>query len=255
MALLTAPLARSVYEIVAVECYLVGEIKRKWANTLHQKTYENVSRHLQSQIKLLTKGYEKTNIAEGIRALANRHNRKAQEQATYDFFCEYVHPNQGTNKLFNEGDLGEGLLKPNNKLAQRVMLVFLMRLEQVIFNRRDQTLDIMNIWLDMKSKLERLTSKKYTIENLFGPKKPKVENGRDGSNKLKAIRFVNADNYGEIMQFQNLYLKDRNLQSSSQRVDYLGETMFDIHSTEIGEVFFEVGKISELIPEQERLLK
>ena len=241
LSLITAPLSRAVYEIIAVETFLLEELERKWRNTKNQKKYDTAVRHLEGQIRLINKGYQKTNVIKGVEALGRRYNRSEEERSTYDFFCEYVHPNQGTNKLFNEGDLGDGELGPNSNLARTVITVFLLRVEQVLMNRNGQYRDLIGLWLDMKSKRDRFVSGKYTIANILTDKNPKLEKRRDGLSRENAIRFLNADDHQELISFQYQHLSSRNIESSQKRLEKVGGIYFDVHSTAIGEIWFELG--------------
>ena len=66
--LMVAPLARAIYEIIAIEFHIVAGLEKKWTITKNQKTLEAVIKHLDGQVNIIEKSYHKTHVNDGVRA-------------------------------------------------------------------------------------------------------------------------------------------------------------------------------------------
>lgn len=155
----------------------------------------------------------------------------------YDFLCEYVHPNYGSNALVSSGRLAGGKLNPPDMFESDSLiriansaLICMRFLQTKVIVYRSRVLLFQDLF-------ERFISPKAKLSNVFSERSPKAST--DGKTKDSAIYFSTARTHLEAMSMSKKYLEGKGCTIEGSQVGGIEDGYFyDLYSTNLGDVWF-----------------
>lgn len=160
----------------------------------------------------------------------------------YDYLCEFVHPNYGSNILVSSGDLGNGIIaarRLEDKNVENMLNIICSVLEHLNVKK------IINptVTWQLEHYVELCMMRKATLGGIFAVKKA-IPIG-DGKSIKDAYFFKNARTSQEGMQLMYQYLSDIgykiNPQDRQQVIDIESLSLgyhIDLWDTPLGKMYF-----------------
>jgi hypothetical protein len=168
-------------------------------------------------------------------------------EEVYDFLCEYVHPNYGSNLLVSTGQLGRGRLKPPEDFhretldnIQRYCSLFMLFL-------REQGIEHDYVFIKLQNLLELCFRQGVKVTNVFSRKLHEPQG--DGKSRRTAFFFPKARTAIEAVNLSYEFL--RNGGYSVQKRENGGLTdrfVYDIYTTNKGMVWFKIPMMKSTDP-------
>jgi hypothetical protein len=161
----------------------------------------------------------------------------ASAERHYDFLCEFVHPNYGSNLFVSEGEFGEGRAKvdtPRNrdvfKGITAILWAYSNYLEDIMMTSRSTI-----IWLDMS--ITNCLHESTKADAIF--QKPPLKYVGDGHSRETAIYFTSARSKMEHLELHYSLLEKRGIDLKSRKNCGTGDGyVFDMYQTSDGEIWF-----------------
>lgn len=165
-----------------------------------------------------------------------RHMKSVKED--YDFLCEYVHPNYGSNELVSTGKLGSGRLCPPPDFHRPTLERFYQLCSATIEYVKSGTLDWVDVVLQLQEYFNRCCSRGAKINNVFG-ERCAVPQG-DGKSKETAFHFPTARTPMEARNMIDRYLKKVGIQEAgvSTPAGATNAISYEIVPTSVGPLWF-----------------
>lgn len=161
----------------------------------------------------------------------------------YDFLCEYVHPNYGSNLLVSTGQLGKGHLNPPPDFHKATIERICGYCAEIMLFLRDQSIHISASLMTIKDLVDRCSSKGAKITNVFS-RRPAIPEG-DGRSKETAFFFPKARTAVEAIDLTRRYLKESGIRLTGNR-ENAGVSegfIYDVYSTSRGCLWFKIPMI------------
>lgn len=158
-------------------------------------------------------------------------------RADYDFLCDFVHPNYGSNFLVTSGTLAEGLIDTPNEHVRNLNILFVKKcLRYWLYYKELRLLDA-NANLKLNSWLQRSQKRGAKASRIFSKKVPKYAG--DGKTINTAYSFPSARDKVEEFEMFKVLLKDLKARNYQQSIAKAGESgIVDRIELENGEVIF-----------------
>lgn len=162
----------------------------------------------------------------------------------YDFLCEYVHPNHGSNLLVSTGQLGFGRLNPPLEFHKDTIDRICRYCSLTMMFLRDQAVSISGNLVYLKDLVDRCFSTRAKITNVFTMKAAFPEG--DGLSKETAYFFPKARTSLEAMDLTNQFFKESGIEViGARRVAAVGEGfVYDLYPTSLGLLWFKIPMIT-----------
>ncbi len=157
---------------------------------------------------------------------------------TYDYLCEFVHPNYGNNVLVSSGELGKGSIEKNGLDHKNIQSIVMCSYSIIGFLNTKKIFHPIITW-NVHHLVEICFQKGSKITNVFSERKP-VASG-DGKTKETALHFKKARTSQEAMKLQYQYLQEIGCSinpSNRQNGGLENGCVFDLWSTNLGKIWF-----------------
>jgi len=159
----------------------------------------------------------------------------------YDYLCEYVHPNYGSNVLVSTGQLGSGHLKPPESVHRETLDRMRRYCSQSMLYLRDRSVDHASVFVRLQVLLEFCFVPGARLNNVFAMREAKPEG--DGKTKESAYHFPKARTASEAIELSHRFLRQKKYVVRLQEVGGIeGGNIFDLYRTNRGDVWFRVPK-------------
>ena len=157
----------------------------------------------------------------------------------YDFLCEYVHPNYGSNALVSTGQLGAGRLNPPPEFHRETIERLLRYCALAMIFLKHQGIGYAGVILRLQGLLDLCFVPGATVGNVFAKKAAKPRG--DGSSKETAYAFPNARTKQEAMQLCYEFLTQQGLRIEHVQLGAVEEcSIYDVFNTNKGAFWFKV---------------
>lgn len=157
----------------------------------------------------------------------------------YDYLCEYVHPNYGSNRLVSCSEhklvikpiVGDLDTDETRKMMETV--ITLIEASEGIDFKEHKVLARLSVYA------QRFLQSKSKITNVFSVRKVKPEG--DGKSKETAYFFPVVRDVPESIQLFLTYLKNRKIRVIGHHVNAFEDGLiYEIYETKIGNIWFKV---------------
>jgi hypothetical protein len=203
------------------------------AELVLQRTYAG-----KGKTKDSTKDSEAIHVNTAIKALT----LKALDASdSYDYLCEFVHPNFGNNYLISAGELGKGKIGSRENSDETIIKIASIAVGLLDFSAKINGTLYPGLTWRAHNHVEICFQKGAKITNVFSSKKPVPEG--DGKTKETAFFFKNARTGQESMALSYQYLSECGYDvHPSNRVNggVGGGHVYDVWSTKDGVIWFKV---------------
>jgi hypothetical protein len=161
-------------------------------------------------------------------------------RAVYDFLCEYVHPNYGSNILVSTGQLGTGRLNPSPELHKDIIDRVCRYCSLTMLFLRDQAVPISASLMHLKDLVDRCLSKGAKISNVFA-KRNAIPEG-SGESKETAFFFPKARTPAEAIELSYRYLDESGIElvGDRQNAGISDGFIYDVYPTSRGRIWFRI---------------
>jgi hypothetical protein len=158
---------------------------------------------------------------------------------SYDFLCEFVHPNDGSNSLVSSIDLGNQLnsvvtdmSRPETQRMASISLSILSASEH-LEGRGHSAIALPGFYA------ERFMQAKAKISSVFSARKPKPTG--DGKTKETAFFFPGARDTLEAFELWAQYLTNRKIRVRSRQLSAMeGNSAYSLYQTTQGELWHRI---------------
>ncbi|MEL0621251.1 hypothetical protein [Psychrobacter proteolyticus] len=240
---------RSLLEQLAVLIYLVNNVSKMLDNLKNQGSIEKIDKIISKSEEVLNRVYsgegknnsksksdEAIHINDAIKELTKE---ITDANDTYDYLCEFVHPNYGNNLLVSSGELGKGTIEKKRLDHKNIQSIIICSYSIFEFLNTKKIFHPVITW-NVHHLVEVCFQKGSKITNVFSEKKP-VASG-DGKTKETALYFKKARTSQEALKLQYQYLQDIGCSInllSRQHGGIENGYVFDLWSTKnLGEIWF-----------------
>jgi hypothetical protein len=189
------------------------------------------------------KGKNKTEAAPHIEseclAAFEKHVKDIRE--AYDFLCEYVHPNYGSNMLVSTGQLGRGRLNPSPEFHKDTIDRICRYCSLTMLFLRDQAVSISGNLVHLKDLVDRcLSNKGGKISSVFTLKSAIPEG--NGESKETAFFFPKARTPAEAIELTYRYLEESGIKlvGDRQNAGICEGFIYDVYPTSRGRIWFKI---------------
>lgn len=239
---------RSLLEQLAVLIYLVNNISKMIEDLKDQGCIEKIDKIISKSESVLNRVYsgegkkkskskndEAIHVNDAIKELS-KDILDASE--TYDYLCEFVHPNYGNNVLVSSGQLGKGRIEKEGLNSKNIQSIIMCSYSIFEFLNTRRLFHPIITW-NINHLVELCFQKGAKITNVFSEKKP-IASG-DGKTKETALHFKNARTSQEAMKLQYKYLEDMGCSihpSNRKNMGMIDDHILDLWSTHLGDIWF-----------------
>ena len=161
----------------------------------------------------------------------------------YDFLCEYVHPNYGSNLLVSTGYLGKGRLNPPPEFHKDTIDRISRYCSLTMLFLQEKAIPMSAILMRLKDLVDRCTSKGAKITNVFSKRGASPQG--DGRSKETAFFFPKARTVVEAIDLTKQYLKESGIKLTGKR-ENAGVSegfIYDVYPTSHGRLWFKIPMI------------
>lgn len=239
---------RSLLEQLAVLIYLVNSVSRMLEDLKDQGSIEKIDKIISKSESVLNRVYSgegkkksKSKDDEAIHvndAMKELSKEVLDASETYDYLCEFVHPNYGNNVLVSSGQLGKGRIEKEGLNSKNIQSIIMCSYSIFEFLSTRKLFHPIITW-NINHLVELCFQKGAKITNVFSEKKP-IASG-DGKTKETAIHFKNARTSQEAMKLQYKHLEDMggSIQPSNRKnMGIIDGFILDLWSTHLGDIWF-----------------
>jgi len=158
----------------------------------------------------------------------------------YDFLCEYVHPNYGSNILVSTGQLGKGRLNPSPEFHKDTIDRICRYCSLTMLFLRDQAVSISANLMHLKDLVDRCLRKEAKISNVF-TRRSAIPEG-NGESKETAFFFPKARAPAEAIELSYRYLEESGIELVGDRKNAgISEGfIYDVYPTSRGRIWFKI---------------
>lgn len=239
---------RSLLEQLAVFIYLINHVSKMLENLKNQGDIDKIDKIIsksegvigrvysgEGKNKSKSKNGEAIHVNDAIKELAKE---IVDVNDTYDYLCEFVHPNYGNNILVSSGELGKGSIGKKGLDHKNIQSIIMCSYSIFEFLNKKKIFHPVVTW-NVHHLVEICFQKGSEITNVFSEKKP-VASG-DGKTRETAFYFKKARTSQEAMKLQYQYLRDigYSINPLDRRNGGIENGyVFDLWSTNLGEIWF-----------------
>ncbi|SDO86800.1 hypothetical protein SAMN04487957_1145 [Halomonas shengliensis] len=160
----------------------------------------------------------------------------------YDFLCEYVHPNHGSNALVSTGQLASGRLNPPEAYHRETLDRLRRYCTLCMLFLRDRGVEHGTIFVKINNLFELCCARGAKISNVFSIKAPNPDG--NGKSKETAYFFRKARTAFEAMSLCYEFLEKEGYEVRGRQSGGFGHgVIYDIYNTDKGKVWFKVPTI------------
>lgn len=160
----------------------------------------------------------------------------------YDFLCEYVHPNQGSNALVSTGQLASGRLNPPEEFHRETLDHLRRYCSLCMLFLRERGMEHGAIVIKLQNSFELCLARGAKVNNVFAIKAPKPDG--DGKSKETAYFFRKARTAIEAIGLCYEFLEKEGYEIQSRQNGGLGDGfVYDVYKTDKGTIWFKVPTI------------
>lgn len=233
-----AALVAIVEELELLEISLRGQGQEKAINDALGKTEKFIHRGFYGKSPKLTndKNEQALHVNDCLRALKKE---VADIEDVYDFLCEYVHPNHGSNLLVSTGELGSGRLNPPEEFHRETLDRLRRYCSLCMLFLREGGVQHGSVFIRLQDLLELSFSPNAKVANVFSIKAPQPEG--DGKSRDTAFFFPKARTTMEEIKLSHEFLGNEgyNIQKR-ENGGVTDEFIYDVYTTDKGTVWFKV---------------
>jgi hypothetical protein len=162
----------------------------------------------------------------------------------YDFLCEYVHPNHGSNLLVSTGRLGTGRLNPPPEFHKDTIDQICRYSTLTMLFLRDKLALMSGDLLYLKDLVDRCFVKGTKISTVFS-KKNALPDG-DGLSKETAYFFPKARTSLEGIELTHQFFEEAEIElTGERRLGDVGEGfIYDVYPTSRGLLWFKIPMVN-----------
>lgn len=239
---------RSLLEQLAVFTYLINHVSRMLEDLKGQGSIDKIDKIISKSENILHRVYsgegkkkakskndEAIHVNDAIKELSKE---VSDANETYDYLCEFVHPNHGNNTLVSSGELGKGRIEKEGLNSKKIQNIIMYSYSIFYFLSTKEFFHPIVTW-KIHHLVELCFQKGAKITNIFSEREP-VASG-DGKTKETALHFKKARTSQEAMRLQYKYLEDIgcSIISSNRKCGGIKDGyVFDLWSTHLGEIWF-----------------
>lgn len=247
---------RSLLEQVATLSYCMHAVEEMLERLKDQGSLEKINQIISKAEKVLQRTYagqgKRDPSKQAPEAIhVNSAIKKLEEKVenaigSYDYLCEFVHPNYGNNFLISAGEIGKGKINSRENSDETIIKITSIGLNLLGFSQQANGLLYPTLTWRAHHLVELCLRKGAKITNIFSTKKPCPEG--DGKTKETAFFFKNARTSQEAIDLSYQYLHEagyNNLTPTSRingGIETVGEQLFiyDRWNTKDGEIWFKI---------------
>jgi hypothetical protein len=157
----------------------------------------------------------------------------------YDFLCEYVHPNHGSNSLVSTGRLANGRLNPPEEFHRETLDRLLSYCSYSMQLLKERRIEHGATFITLQNLFDLCSAKGATVSNIFAIKKP-IPVG-DGTSQETAYFFGKARTAGEAIALSYQFLRNGGYDLKRKEIGGLGDgVVYDVYDTDKGKIWFKV---------------
>lgn len=247
---------RSLLEQIATLSYCMQAVEDMLENLKDQGSFEKINQVISKAEVALQRTYagqgKKGGSNLGVDAIHVSSSMKMLGEKvdgaidSYDYLCEFVHPNYGNNLLISAGEIGRGKIKSRSNSDEMIIKIASIGLQLLEFNNAASGFVYPTLTWRAHHLVELCLRKGAKITNVFSIKKPVPEG--DGKTKETAFFFKNARTSQEAMSLSYRYLIDAGYSglTPNSRVnggvgrEDGGLFIYDKWNTKDGEIWFKI---------------
>jgi hypothetical protein len=239
---------RSLIEQMAVFIYCMNAGQQMLDNLNGQGSLPKIDQIINKYEKVLnrvysgegknkadTKNHEAIHVNDALKSLSNE---ILDVENVYDYLCEFVHPNYGSNVLISSGEIGRGELKSKGNSSQVIKSIVKCTYTTFLFLNSKRFYHPTITW-NIHHLVELCFQNGAKITNVFSEKKA-IPAG-DGKTKDTAYYFKNARTSQEVMKLTYKYLEDIGYKlnpNDRMNAGIENECIYDVWDTHIGKIWF-----------------
>ena len=160
----------------------------------------------------------------------------------YDYLCEYVHPNHGSNTLVARGEIGRGELEPDASHLANVLDRMCGYCVCAIKAVQELELEGAITCMLVSDLSKRAVKRGATVRNVFAKRPAKPEG--DGKSKETAFHFPRARTPQEAIGMIYEYLESEGIEVPRQEIGAVeGGFIYDVFPTRAGRIWFKIPKV------------
>jgi len=157
----------------------------------------------------------------------------------YDFLCEYVHPNYGSNLLVSTGQLGKGRLNPPEEFHRDILDRICRCCSHSMLFLKEHDIQFGSVFVRLQGLLELCFNQGAKVTSVFSFKTPKPEG--DGKSRDTAFYFRNARTNMEAIKLCYEFLEKEGNEVRKRDIGgIVNGFIYDIYTTNKGTVWFKV---------------
>jgi hypothetical protein len=222
---------------------LKGQGSEKKINDVIEKTESNLQR---AYCGASPKGKDREKSAPHIESecLAAFEKQVTNIREIYDFLCEYVHPNYGSNLLVSTGQLGFGKLNPSAEFHKDTIDRICRCCSFTMLFLREQAVSISANLINLKDLVDRCFSTGAKITSVF-TMKAALPDG-DGLSRETAYFFPKARTPLEAIELTNQFLQQSEIEVTGDRTvaGVSGGFVYDVYPTSCGHLWFKIPMVN-----------
>jgi hypothetical protein len=187
--------------------------------------------------KVATEPYERAfHVNDYIKALKEEVN---DIEDVYDFLCEYVHPNHGSNALVSTGQLANGRLNPPEEFHRETLDRLRSYCTHCMLFLKEHEVEYRSIIIKLNNLFELCLVNGAKVNNVFAIKAPLPAG--DGKSRETAFSFRMARTAFEAIALCYEFLKKEDYIVRRKEFGGFGDgVIYDVYDTDKGKIWFEV---------------
>ncbi|TGM74778.1 hypothetical protein [Leptospira bouyouniensis] len=198
------------------------------------KVYYGTSDKSQSETSI-----KNFHINESLKLLQNKVTNIIE---LYDFLCEYVHPNYGSNILVSSGNLSTGKLNPPESYNREILDKLRRIASYGMIFIREISIEQSSIPIKLHELVKLCFIKGQKINKIFLNRYSNPIG--DGKSKETAFYFPNAKSAFEAIKFTYDYFNQEGYEHISKSIHSMDENfIYDIHETNSGVIWVKTPKL------------
>lgn len=245
--------ARSLVEHIATIALVGSKINQLEEALRGQQSEATIMKELERGKKFLNQAYYgKSPKVAGEKEVKSIHINDSlkvlsQEikniEEIYDFLCEYVHPNYGSNLLVSTGKLASGKLNPPEEFHRETLDKLRRICSYCMLYLREEVTGHLASPIRIQALIDRCFTRGVTLQNVFSIKEAKPVG--DGKSKETAYYFPKARTPQEAIQLTYQYLQSEGYDLSG--IKEIGGIedgyIYDIHHTDKGKIWVKIPQL------------
>lgn len=166
----------------------------------------------------------------------------ADIEDVYDFLCEYVHPNYGSNALVSTGQLASGRLNPPEEFHRETLDRLRRYCSLCMLFLKERGVEHGSIFIKLQNSFELCLARGASVNNVFAIKVPKPDG--DGKSKETAYFFRKARTALEAITLCYEFLEKEGYKVQGRQNGGFGDgVIYDLYDTDKGKIWFKVPSI------------